>query len=227
VEQAEQVVEVLREIATEEAERLQQQAEHFLPLVEQVIDQTVRRVIDGEKVPAAEKVVSLFEPHTDIISRGKKHKPVEFGHKVWFDEVDGGIVSHYRILEGNPKDEGQWAPSLERHQELFDRPPDQASGDRGLYSPGNETLAIEMGVRRVILPKSGYRSVERRQHEKQRWFRRGRRYHQGVEGRISVLKRRHGLDRCLYHGEDGSDRWVGWGVIAHNLLVIGTALTAR
>jgi IS5 family transposase len=227
VEQAEQVVEVLREIATEEAERLQQQAEHFLPLVEQVIDQTVRRVIDGEKVPAAEKVVSLFEPHTDIISRGKKEKPVEFGHKVWFDEVDGGIVSHYRILEGNPKDEGQWAPSLERHRELFDRPPDQASGDRGLYSPRNETLAIEMGVRRVILPKSGYRSVERRQHEKQRWFRRGRRYHQGVEGRISVLKRRHGLDRCLYHGEDGFERWVGWGVIAHNLLVIGTILTAR
>jgi IS5 family transposase len=227
VEQVQQVVQVLREIATEEAERLQQQAEHFLPLVEQVIDQAVRRVMEGEKVPAAEKIVSLFEPHTNIIRRGKKRKPVEFGHKVWFDEVDGGIVSHYRILEGNPKDEGQWAPSLKRHRELFDRPPDQASGDRGLYSPGNETLALEMGVRRVILPKSGYRSVERRQHEKQRWFRRGRRYHQGIEGRISVLKRRHGLDRCLYHGEDGFGRWVGWGVIAHNLLVIGTTLTAR
>jgi IS5 family transposase len=227
VEQAQQVLEVLRELASEEAERLQQQTEHFLPLIEQVIDQTVRRVIDGEKVPAMEKIVSLFEPHTDIIRRGKKGKPVEFGHKVWFDEVDGGIVSHYRILEGNPKDEGQWALSLKRHRELFDRPPDQASGDRGLYSPRNETLAIEMGVRRVILPKSGYRSVERRQHEKQRWFRRGRRYHQGIEGRISVLKRRHGLNRCLYQGEDGFGRWIGWGIIAHNLLVIGTALTAR
>jgi IS5 family transposase len=227
VKQAEQVVEVIREFATEEAERLQQQAEHFLPLVKRVIDQTVRRVMDGEKVPATEKIVSLFEPHTNIIRRGKKGKPVEFGHKVWFDEVDGGIVSHYRILEGNPKDAGQWAPSLKRHRELFDRPPDQASGDRGLYSPKNETLAIEMGVRRVILPKAGYISVERRQHEKQRWFRRGRRYHQGVEGRISVLKRRHGLNRCLYHGEDGFGRWVGWGVIAHDLLVIATALTAR
>jgi IS5 family transposase len=221
------VVEILQEIATEEAEKLQQQAEHFLPLVEQVIDQTLRRVMNDEKVPATEKVVSLFEPHTDIIRRGKKEKPVEFGHKVWFDEVDGGIVSQYRILEGNPKDEGQWAPSLERHRELFGRPPDQASGDRGLYSPRNETLASEMGVRRVILPKSGYKSAQRRQHEKQRWFRRGRRYHQGVEGRISVLKRRHGLDRSLYHGEDGFERWVGWGVIAHNLLTIGTALTAR
>jgi IS5 family transposase len=227
VEQAKQVVEVLQAVATEEAEKLQQQAEHFLLLVEQVIDQTVRRMVDGEKVPATEKVVSLFEPHTNIIRRGKKDKPVEFGHKVWFDEVDGGIVSDYRILEGNPKDEGQWPLSLERHRELFDRPPDQASGDRGLYSPRNETLAEEMGVRRVIIPKSGYRSVERRQHEKQRWFRRGRCYHQGVEGRISVLKRRHGLDRCLYHGEDGFERWVGWGVITHNLLTIGKALTAR
>ena len=227
VGQAEQVVEMLREIASEEAGRVQQQVERCLPLVEQVIDQTVRRVIDGEKVPAAEKVVSLFEPHTDIIRRGKKEKPVEFGHKVWFDEVDGGIVSNYRVLEGNPKDEGQWAPSLERHQELFDHPPDQASGDRALYSPRNEALAKEMGVRKVILPKSGYRSAERRQYEKQRWFRRGRCYHQGVEGRISVLKRRHGLTRCLYRGEDGFERWIGWGVIAHNLLAIGTALTAR
>jgi IS5 family transposase len=227
VKQAQQVVDVLQQVATKEAKRLQQQVEHFVPLVEQVIDQTVRRVFDGEKVPAAEKVVSLFEPHTDIIRRGKKDKPVEFGHKVWVDEVEGGIVSDYRILEGNPQDERQWVPSLERHRELFARPPDQASGDRGLYSPHNETLAQEMGVRRVVLPKPGYRSAERRQHEKQRWFRRGRRYHQGVEGRISVLKRRHGLGRCLYHGENGFERWVGWGVIAHNLLVIGTALTAR
>ena len=227
VEQMQQVVEVLREIATEEAERLQQQAEHFLPMVEQVIDQTVRRVIEDEKVPAAEKIVSLFEPHTDIIRRGKKGKAVEFGHKVWVDEVEGGIVSQYWILEGNPNDEGQWLPSLERHRELFDRPPDQASGDRGLYSSRNETMAKEIGVRRAILPKPGYLSVERRQYEKQRWFRRGRRYHQGVEGRISLLKRRYGLDRCLYHGEDGFERWVGWGVIAHNLSVIGTALAAR
>lgn len=227
VEQAEQVAEVLRELATEEAKRLQEQAQHFLPLVKQVIDQTVQRVLEGEKVPAPEKLVSLFEPHTNIICRGKKGKPVEFGRKVWFDEVDGGIVSHYRILDGNPKDEGQWAPSLERHRELFDHPPDQASGDRGLYSSRNEALAIEMGVRRIVLPKSGHCSLERRQHEKQRWFRRGRRYHQGVEGRISVLKRRYGLNRCLYHGEDGFARWVGWGIIAHDLRSIGTALTAR
>jgi IS5 family transposase len=227
VEQAKEVVEMLQEVATEEAQALSEQLEHFLPLVEQVIEQTVRRVFEGEKVPAREKIVSIFEPHTDIIRRGKKDRPVEFGHKVWFDEVEGGIVSNYRVLAGNPSDDGQWAPSLRRHQELFDRPPEQASGDRGLYSAGNESLAKTMGVRRVILPKPGYHSEQRKQHEKQRWFRRGRRYHQGVEGRISVLKRRHGLDRCLYHGRDGFERWIGWGLIAHNLLKIGTTLAAR
>jgi len=227
VEQAHEAVEMLQEVATEEAQVLSHQLERFLPLVEQVIEQTVRRVFDGEKVPAQEKIVSIFEPHTNIIRRGKKGRPTEFGHKVWLDKVDGGIVSDYRVLAGNPKDEGQWTPSLQHHQELFGRPPDQASGDRGLYSPANEELAQTMGVRRIILPKPGYRSATRKQHERQRWFRRGRRYHQGVEGRISVLKRRHGLDRCLYHGEDGFEGWVGWGLIAHNLLSIGTALAAR
>ena len=226
VEQAQQVVTILRHVASLEAQGLAAELTHVIPLVEQVIQQTVRRVLEGEKVPAQEKLVSIFEPHTDIIRRGKKGRPVEFGHKVWLDEVDGGIVSSYRILEGNPNDQSQWVPSLEQHEALFDRPPDQASGDRGVYSRDNEARAQQMGVRRTILPKPGYRSVQRKEHERQRWFQRGRRYHHGIEGRISVLKRRHGLDRCLYHGEDGFERWVGWGIIAHDLLKIASALVA-
>jgi IS5 family transposase len=226
VKQAREVIEVLSEVATEESTQIAQHLAHFVPLVEQVIDQTTRRVLQGEQVPAADKIVSLFEPHTDIIRRGKVGRSAEFGHKVWVDEVDGGIVSNYRVLEGNPNDQTQWTPSLTRHQELFGRPPDQMSGDRGMYSPDNEAVAQRAGVRRVILPKRGYRSAKRKQHERQRWFRRGRHYHNGVEGRISVLKRRHGLDRCRYHGRKGFERWVGWGIIAHNLLVIGSALTA-
>jgi len=227
VKQAQQVITVLRQVPTLEAQGLAAQLTHFIPLVEQVIQQTVRRVVEGEKVPATEKLVSIFEPHTDIIRRGKKGRPVEFGHKIWLDEVDGGIVSNYRILEGNPNDKTQWVPSLEQHETLFDQPPVQASGDRGLYSPDNETQAKKMGVRRVILPKPGYRSAQRTAHERQRWFQRGRRYHHGIEGRISVLKRGYGLDRCLYHGEDGFERWVGWGIIAHDLFKIASTLAAR
>lgn len=212
---------------TREAQNLSEQLQHLILLVGQVVQQTVQRVLKGDKVTASEKIVSLFEPHTDTIRRGKQGRAVESGHKAWLDEVDGGSVSNYRFLEGNPHDQSQWSPSLERQPELFARPPDQASGDRAVYSPENEALAKAMGVRRIILPKPGYRSAERKQHEKQRWFRRGRRYHQGVEGRISVLKRRHGLDRCLYHGKEGCERCVAWGIIAHNLVTIGTTLAAR
>jgi IS5 family transposase len=219
IKQAQQAVTVLRQVPSLEAQGLAMQLTHFIPLVEQVIQQTVRRVVKGEKVPAKEKLVSIFEPHTDIIRRGKKRHPVEFGHKIWLDEVEGGIVSNYRILEGNPNDKTQWIPSLEQH--------DQASADRGLYSSDNEAQAKKMGVKRVILPKPGYRSAQRKEHERQRWFQRGRRYHHGVEGRISVLKRGYGLDRCLYHGEDGFERWVGWGIIAHDLFKIASTLAAR
>jgi IS5 family transposase len=189
----------------------------FLPRVGQVIDQTVRRVFDGQSVPAQDKLVSLFEPHSAIIRRHKAGKETEFGHKVWLDEVEGGIVTHWSILEGNPSDDTQWQPALDYHCHLFGKPPDQASGDRGLYSPKNEAYAQAQGVKRIILPKAGHKSDARRRHEAQPWFRRGRRFHNGVEGRISVLKRKHGLDRCLNHGQDGFQRWVGWGVIANNL----------
>jgi len=187
------------------------------------MDQTERRVFQNEQVPAQEKIVSIFEPHTDIICRGKETKPVEYGHKIWLDEVDGGIVSSYRILDGNPPDAQQWQPSLKAHQKLFLHPPQQASADRGVYSPANEQLAQKMGVKRVILPKPGYKSKQRKTLERRKWFVSGRKWHAGVEGRISVLKRAHGLERCLDHGEHGFHRWVGWGIIAGNLAVMGRA----
>jgi len=203
------------------AKRLAQTLETFVPRARQVIDQTTRRILQGEQVPAGEKLVSLFEEHTDIIRRGKESHPVEYGHKIWLNEVEGGIVSHYRILDGNPSDEQQWKPSLKAHLATFKQPPVQASADRGLSSEPNETLAQDMGVQHVIIPKRGYRSKEREKHEHQAWFVKGRKWHAGVEGRISVLKRAHGLGRCLAHGLPGFHCWVGWGVIAGNLAVLG------
>jgi transposase, IS5 family len=226
VEQAQHVADLLEQPSSATAEALHERLTTYLPRVKQVIGQTVRRVFQGESVPAQEKLVSLFEAHTCIIRRHKAGKETEFGRKVWLDEVEGGIVSHWSILDGNPADETQWQPALDRHRRLFGKPPHQASGDRGLYSPTNETYAQAQGVRRIILPKPGHKSEARRQHEAQGWFRRGRRFHAGIEGRISVLKRKHGLDRCRNHGEDGFHRWVGWGVIANNLTQIGRKLAA-
>jgi IS5 family transposase len=221
VEAAHQMQKQLHQQQEQKAKRLAQLLESFILRTEQVIDQTTRRILQGEQVPASEKIVSLFEEHTDIICRGKESRPVEYGHKVWLNEVEGGLVSHYRILEGNPSDEQQWKPSLKAHLKTFHQPPQQASGDRGLFSEENEQLAHDLGVQRVILPKPGYRSKARLKHEHKAWFVKGRHCHAGVEGRISVLKRAHELGRCLAHGLNGFQCWVGWGIIAGNLAVLG------
>jgi IS5 family transposase len=223
VKQAQQTLEQCIAVPEKPVQRLKKTLEIFIPLAQAVIDQTQRRVFENEAVPAQEKIVSIFEPHSDIIVRGKDSHPVEYGHKVWLNEVDGGIVSHYRILEGNPSDELQWLPSLQAHQKTFNVPPEQASADRGLSSASNEKVAQDMHIEKVILPKRGNKSQQRREYEHQEWFVEGRKWHAGVEGRISVLKRAHGLGRCLNHGFSGFQRWVGWGVIAGNLAVMGRA----
>jgi len=227
VSQAKSVLRALKDAGQMQAERLVETLETFLPRAEQVIDQTVRRVFENEKVPAAEKIVSLFEPHTAIIRRGKVGKAVEYGHKVWLDEVEGGIVSNWRVLGGNPNDTTQLVPSLEAHEAQFERPPEQVSADRGVYSAPNEQAAKEWPIKRVVLPKPGQKSAARQTYEQQGWFRRGRQWHAGVEGRISVLKRVFALDRCLNQGENGFQRWVGWAVIANNLRSVGKHQAAK
>jgi IS5 family transposase len=211
----------LQKQSQQKAKRLAETLNTFIPRARQVIQQTTRRIMQGEQVPAAEKIVSIFEEHTDIICRGKEAKAVEYGHKIWLNEVEGGIVSHYRILDGNPSDEKQWKPSLKDHIKTFQHPPIQASADRGLSSDPNEKLAHDLGVRYVVIPKRGYRSKARLKYEHRPWFVKGRHWHAGIEGRISVLKRAHGLGRCLNHGKTGFQCWVGWGVIAGNLAVLG------
>ena len=227
VRQAETVQAALAETKASAGERLSRRLGQFVPLLKQVITQTSRRVLDGEVVPAVEKLVSLFEPHTRIIRRGKAGKPTEFGRKVWLDEVDGGIISRYRVLDGNPPEDREVAPSIANHQRLFEHPPDVFAGDRGVHSAENESTLSQAGVKQVALPKPGAKSAERQDYERQGWFRRAMRFRAGVEGRISVLKRRGYLGRCRDHGEDGFGRWVGWGVITANLSTIARAMPAR
>jgi transposase, IS5 family len=225
--QAQQVLSFLQNQTAYQAQKLARTLETFIPRAQQVVSQTIRRVLQQEKVPAAEKIISIFEPHSDIIQRNKAHKPTEYGHKVWLDEVDGGIVTRWDVLDGNPNDDRQWLPSLDHHIELFGKAPQQASADRGVHSSENERLAQQRGIRHVILPQPGRRSEERLKHERQSWFKRGRKWHNGVEGRISVLKRCYELNRCHDHGEAGFDKWVGWGVIVANLKTISRKVAAR
>jgi transposase, IS5 family len=220
VEQAGQVQQLLQDHTEASVQRLQQSLQTFIPRVQQVMRQTRRRVMEGEQLPAGEKLVSLFEPHTAIIRKGKPGKPTEFGRVLWLDEVDGGIISRYEVLEGNPDDAAQLAPSLEHHIEQFGHPPELLAGDGKLATPRNERLAAQRKVRYTVLPRPGRKSAARQAHERQRWFRKGRNWRAGIEGRISGLKRGHGLSRCRYHGGDGMERWVGLGLLAHDLRTI-------
>jgi IS5 family transposase len=226
VERAKQVQQALTGQAADAAQRVTQTLERFIPRVERVINQTTRRVLQGEAVPAREKLVSLFEPETAIIRKGKPGKPTEFGRVIWLDEVEGGIISRYAVLTGNPDEKAQLAPSLDHHIAQFGHAPNMLVGDRGLHSAANERYARTHGVVEVVLPKPGKKSAKRIAYEQQAWFRAGRNWRAGIEGRISGLKRRHGLDRCGYHGDAGMERWVGLGVIAHDLRVIAEALAA-
>ena len=223
VQHAQHVGAVLTAQATPQSKKLAATLDHVVPLVCQVITQTTRRVLQGEVVPATEKVVSLFEPHTAIIRKGKPGKPTEFGRVIWLDEVEGGIISRYAVLDGNPAEDAQLPPSLDHPRRLFHRPPRLLAGDRGVHSTANERYATTHGVKQVVLPKPGAKSARRLAHEQQRWFRRGHNWRAGIEGRISGLKRRHKLERCRYHGTAGMERWVGWGVIVHDLRVIAQA----
>jgi IS5 family transposase len=202
-----------------------QQIHHMRPLVARVLAQTRARLFGGDThVP--DKVLSVFEPHTEAIRKGKIAKPTEFGKLVTIQESEHQIVTAFEV-HAERADVTLWTPALDRHQQIFDRAPDLATGDKGFSSAANERAAADRGVRRVVLPARGGKSVARRTHERQRWFRRGQRWRTGCEGRISVLKRRHGLRRCRYRGHDGMHRWVGLGVIADNLINVATFLDHR
>src|ERR1700686_4572331 len=195
------------------------QLRHFLPLVEKVIRQTKKRVLGGDSNVEG-KVLSLFEAHTEVIRKGKAHKPNEFGRLVRIDEVENGIVSGYQVLAGNPADTAAWIPALQQHQACFGQAPEMATGDRGFFSAQNEREAQALGGKKVALPARGRRSAQRAQQQKQRWFRRALRWRAGCEATISTLKHPFSMRRATYKGEPGFQRYVGWCVITKNLFSI-------
>jgi IS5 family transposase len=206
--------------------RARQQLRDMQPVVRRVLDQTRARLLGGD-THVRDKVLSVFEPHTEAIRKGKIAKPTEFGKLVTIQEAEHQIITAYEVHHTRPADMTLWTPALDRHIAVFGRAPDIAAADRGFASAKNEEAAVLRGVRRVILPRPGRKTPARRAYERQRWFRRGQRWRVGCEGRISVLKRRHGLRRSRYRGADGISRWVGLGVIANNLMSAATVLRHR
>jgi IS5 family transposase len=170
-----------------------------------------------------DKILSLFEPHSVVIRKGKAHKPNEFGRLVRLDEVENGFVSNYVVAPGNLCDQQQWTPALQAHVELFGQAPRLATADRGFWNSANEKAAAQLGVKQVVLPACGRLSPSRAARQKQRWFRRGQGWRAGIEARVSTLKHCFGMQRALYKGEIGFERHVGWCIIAHNLVAMSRA----
>jgi transposase, IS5 family len=209
-------------------EALRGEIAHYCVLGARVIDQARRRVLDGEQVPTAEKIYSIFEPHTDLIKRGKVCTPVEFGHKVFLAESAKGLITQYDVLKGNPVDEVHVAPSLKRHRRTFRRAPQLYGADRGFFSERNVTVCVHGGVGTVSIPQRGGRKTPQRQaYERSPAFRQGQRFRAGIEGRISVLMRGRGMKRCRAEGAARFALFVGAAVLANNLMMIGALLTKR
>ena len=202
---------------------LRRELDAFISLVQQVIRQTTARVFDGN-TRAEGKLVSIFERDTEIIRKGKASKPTEFGKMVKLQEAENQIIIAYEVYDQRPNDKDLLVPAVQIHEQRLERAPELVAGDAGFYSAQGEAQLQNMGVKRVSIPNHSTKSTERRRHQKRRWFRKGQKWRTGCEGRISVLKRRHGLNRCRYKGTAGMKRWVGLGVISDNLINMGRVL---
>jgi len=224
VNQAKRVIAEVSKRRRPPVKALRQQLQTMVGRVKQVVRQTKARVF-GRNTHVSEKLVSVFEPHTEIIRKGKANRPTEFGNLVKIQEAEHQIITHYEVYAERPSDSALLIPAVEAHQQQLSKTPELVAADAGFYSAANEKKLAEMGVKRVSVPNRNSRRQERRRMQKSRWFRQGQKWRTACEGRISILKRRHGLRRCLYRGFTGMQRWVGLGVIADNIINIACHLT--
>jgi len=202
---------------------LKQEIETMMARTRQVVQQAKARVFGGD-THVEGKLVSVFEPSSEVIRKGKASKPTEFGKMIKVQEAENQIVISFEVYDKKPSDNDLLIPAIDERRRLLDRTPHLVAADAGFFSMKNEEAALELGVKCVSVPNRSTRSSARREHQKQRWFKRGQKWRTGCEGRISLLKRRHGLRRSLYRQEAGMKRWVGLGIIADNLINIGRAL---
>lgn len=213
----EEAASALAGLATAAAERWRAEAAHMRRLIERVIEQTERRVFRGEAVPAADKVVSLFEPHADIIIKGGRD--VAYGHKLNLTTGKSGLILDLVVEDGNPADSERLVPMLERHIAIYGKPPRQAATDGGYASRDNLAAAKALGVRDMAFHKRRGLAIE--DMVKSRWvYRRLRNFRAGIEAGISCLKRGFGLARCTWRGLAHFKAYVWSAAVAYNLALL-------
>jgi transposase, IS5 family len=201
----------------------QRQVRHYQPLIEQIITQTERRVLASEPVPAGAKVVSLFEPHADIIVKGSRD--VDYGHKLNLTAGKSGLILDLVIEAGNPADSERLVPMLERHIAFWGAAPRQAAADGGFASRDNLAAAKARGVQDMAFHKKAGLRIE--DMVRSRWvYRQLRNFRAGIEAGISCLKRAYGLARCTWRGLDHFKAYVWSSVVAYNLALFARLRSA-
>ncbi len=194
------------------------EVEYFKPLILRVIDQAERRVFNGEKVAAEEKIFSLFEAHTDIIIKGGRD--IQYGHKLNLSTGRSGLILDVVIEQGNPADTDRFLPMLDRHIEHYGKAPRQVAADGGYASVENLREAKASDVEDVVFHKKRGLKVE--EMAKSPWvYRKLRNFRSGIEAGISRMKRVYGLARCSWKGLEHFKSYVWSAVVAHNLALFG------
>lgn len=201
-------------------EYVQLQMRHYRGLGERVVDQARRRVLNQEQVPNHEKIFSIFEPHTELLKRGKAGQPIEFGHMIQIQQVESKFITDYQVFETKPVEYELIEPAMESHKKLFGHYPDQLATDKGYYRNMEHIKQLEQQIEVVSIAKKGKRTEEQTQRENDPLFRHAQRFRAGVEGTISFLKRVLGLVRCYSKGWKHYAATVGATVVAHNLLIL-------
>ncbi|MCK5180553.1 MAG: transposase, partial [Candidatus Omnitrophica bacterium] len=187
----------------------------FTDIANRIQGQT-EKVLANKGNTIESRVVSIFDTTARPIKKGKLGIKCEFGNKVVVQDTAQGIITGYQVLEENPSDTSLVDEAIEQHVAVFNKPPDEVATDRGFSSAENEAKLKET-IRRVSMPKRGKLDAERKQYQKQHWFRRLQRFRAGGEAKISLLKRKFGLRRSRLRGLQGIKIHVGWGILTHNL----------
>ena len=197
-----------------------EQIDHYMELGQRVVDQARRRVLQGERVPNEEKLFSIFEPHTELLKRGKAGKDIEFGHMIQIQQVDGKFIADYDVFDERPIEYELLESVLENHKKLFGRYPNELAGDKGYYDNMAAIDRLQKKVPMVSIAKKGRRTLEETEREHDLLFRIAQRFRAGVEGTISFLKRTLRLARCFNKGWEHFVSTIGQTILAHNLLVL-------
>jgi IS5 family transposase len=202
------------------AAAIAQQIAHYIGLGQRVVSQARRRVLEGERVPNEEKLFSIFEPHTELLKRGKAGKDVEFGHMIQIAQVGGRFITDYDVFDKKPVEHGLINRVLSSHKKLFGEYPDTLAADKGYYESMVAVERLENKVDVVSIAKKGRRTLQETDREHDPLFRLAQRFRAGVEGTISFLKRMLRLARCFNKGWEHYVSTVGQTIFAHNLLVL-------